>query len=107
MDRNPEVAASARDEALFDCTKPSGVPRDPSQSTVSLNSQRHAEKLPEVTGKSRENSGFLLRPEKNLENPSLTRLEARFPYHDSRAMTCSPSPRAWRPDFPGTTREAP
>ena len=28
--------------------------------------------------------GFLLRPEKGLESPS-ARLEARFPYHDSRA----------------------
>ena len=35
-----------------------------------------------------------------------TRLEARFPYHDSRAMTRSPSPLAWRPDFPGAPREA-
>ena len=29
-------------------------------------------------------------PEKDLERPSSTRLEARFPYHDSRAMTRSP-----------------
>ena len=43
--------------------------------------------------------GFLLRPEKDLESPS-ARLEARFPYHDSRAKTRSPSPCAWRPDFP-------
>ena len=28
-------------------------------------------------------------------------------YHDSRAMTRSPSTRAWRPDFPVTTRETP
>ena len=27
-------------------------------------------------------------------------------YHDSRAMTRSPSPLAWRPDFPGAPREA-
>ena len=94
--------------------RPSSIASNPVESreappkfTVSLTSKRHPEKLPEVTGKSRENSGFLLRPEKNLENPSLTRLEARFPYHDSRAMTCSPSPHAWSPDFPGTTREAP
>ena len=26
---------------------------------------------------------------------------------DSRARTRSPSPRAWRPDFPGAAREAP
>ena len=29
--------------------------------------------------------------------------EALVPSRDSRAMTCSPSPRAWRPDFPGAT----
>ena len=31
------------------------------------------------------------------------RLEDGFPYHDSRAMTRSPSPCAWTPDFPGAT----
>ena len=46
---------------------------------------------------------FLSRPEKDLESPSSTRLEAGFPYHDSRAMTRSPSPGAWTPDFPGAT----
>ena len=49
--------------------------------------------------------GFLPQPEKDLERPS-TRLEARFPYHGSGAMTRSPSPLAWRPDFPGAPREA-
>ena len=29
--------------------------------------------------------------------------EEEGPYHDSRAMTRSPSPCAWTPDFPGTT----
>ena len=32
-------------------------------------------------------------------------LQARFPYPDWRAMTRSPSPRAWRTDFPGFARE--
>src|SRR5574337_1201937 len=50
--------------------------------------------------------GFLPQPEKGLERPSSTRLKARFPYHDSRAMTRSPSPLACRPDFPGAPREA-
>ena len=45
-------------------------------------------------------------PEKHLESPS-TRLEALVPSRDSRARTRSPSPRAWRPDFPGAAREAP
>ena len=33
--------------------------------------------------------------------PEFPRLEAIVPSRDSRAMTRSPSPRAWRPDFPG------
>ena len=32
--------------------------------------------------------------------------EARFPYHGSGAVTRSPLPLAWRPDFPGAPREA-
>ena len=40
------------------CTKPSGVPRAPPKSTVCLTSQRHPEKLPEVTGTSRGNPVF-------------------------------------------------
>ena len=31
QERNPEVPASTCHEALFHCTKPSGVPRGPSQ----------------------------------------------------------------------------
>ena len=73
---------------------------------VSLASQSHHEKPPEVTCTSRGNQGFLPQPGKDLERPSSTRLEARFPYQDSRAMTRSPSPLAWRPDFPGAPREA-
>src|SRR5574341_1161200 len=63
---------------------------------VSLTSQSHHEKPPEVTCTSQGKPGFLPQPEKDLERPSSTRLEARFPYHDSRAMTRSPSPLAWR-----------
>ena len=44
--------------------------------------------------------------EKDLERPSSTRLEARVPSHGSGAVTRSPSPLAWRPDFPGAPREA-
>ena len=50
--------------------------------------------------------GFLPQPEKDLESPSSVRLEVQIPYHDKRAMTHSPSPRTWRLDFPGATREA-
>ena len=53
------------------------------------------------------NEGFPPPPKKDLESPSSTRLEALVPSHDSRAMKRSPSPRAWRPDFPGAAREAP
>ena len=51
--------------------------------------------------------GFPPPPDKDLESPSSTRLEALVPSRDSRARTRSPSPRAWRPDFPGAAREAP
>src|SRR5574340_1533811 len=50
--------------------------------------------------------GFLPQPGKDLERPSSTRLEARFPSLGSGAVTRSPSPLAWRPDFPGAPREA-
>src|SRR5574342_302925 len=50
--------------------------------------------------------GFLPQPEKDLERPSSTRLEARFPSHGSRAMTRSSSPLALGLDFPGAPREA-
>ena len=79
----------------------------PPNSTVSLTSQRHPEKLPEVTGTCGGNQGFLPQPEKDLESPSSMRLEARFCFHDSIAMTHTPSPHTWRPDFPGAIKEAP
>ena len=72
---------------------------------VSLTSQSHHEKPPEVTCTSQGKPGFLPQPKKDLERPSSTRLEARFPNYDLRAMTRSPSPFAWRPDFLGTPRE--
>ena len=49
----PEVPASPRDEALFHCSNPSGVPRGPANSTASLTSQRHPEKFPQIPGRSR------------------------------------------------------
>ena len=39
--------------------------------------------------------GFPPPPDKDLESPSSTRLEALVPSRDSRARTRSPSPRAW------------
>ena len=72
---------------------------------VSLTSQSHHEKPPEVTCTSQGKPGFLPQPEKDLERPSSTCLVARFPYYDLRAKTRSPSPFAWRPDFFGAPRE--
>ena len=53
------------------------------------------------------NEAFPPQPQKDLECPSSMPLEALVLSHDSRAMMRSPSPRARRPDFPGTAREAP
>ena len=53
------------------------------------------------------NEGFPPQPEKDLQSPSSTPLEDLAASHDSRVMTRSPSPCAWRPDFPGAAREAP
>ena len=107
QERNPEVPASTRDDTLFHCTKARESLEAPPNSTVSLTSQNHPEKLPEVTCTSRGNPGFQLRPKKDVVSPSLMHLEARFPYHDWRAMSHSPSPRPWRPDFARATLEAP
>ena len=41
------------------------------------------------------NQAFPPQPQKDLESPSSTRLEALVPSRDSRARTRSPSPRAW------------
>ena len=76
-------------------------PERPLPPPVSLTSQSHHEKPPEVTSRAQVEGtqGFLPQPEKDLERPSSTCLEARFPYHDPRSMTRSPSPLAWRSDF--------
>ena len=62
----------------------------PPNTTVSLNSQRLPEKLPEVTGTSRGNPEFPEVTRERLESHFSTSLDARFPYHDSRARTRSP-----------------
>src|SRR5574342_734492 len=104
--RPAEFHASTGDEALFPCTKPSGVPRGPSHLQfpwllrATMRSPLRSPAQVEGT------QGFLPQPEKDLERPFSTRLEARFPYHGSEAMTRSPSPLAWRPDFPRAPREA-
>ena len=87
MERNPEVPASTVKEALFQCTKPSCVRRGPCHlqfpSLLKATMRSPLRSPAQVEG----SQGFLLQPEKDLERPSSTRLEVRFPYHDSRAMT--------------------
>ena len=60
-------------------------PERPLPHPVSLTSQRHHEKPPEVTCTSRRNPGFPASTGKDLERPSSSRLEARVPSHGSGA----------------------
>ena len=61
-EREPEVPASPRDEALFHCASPSRVPRGPANPTVSLNSQRHPGRFPQIPGRGRGKRGFPAAP---------------------------------------------
>ena len=70
MERKPEVPASNRDEALFHFVKPSGVPRGPSNSSVSLTSQRHLGSSLRSPVEVEGNECFPPQPKKNLESPS-------------------------------------
>ena len=74
-ERKSEVPASPRDEPLFHCDKPSGVPRGTANSTVSLNSQRHPGKFPKVPGRSR---GKRLFPATTRERPRKTLFNASW-----------------------------
>ena len=70
------------------------------------NAKAGSQETPGVTGKfglGIWNEGGKMLTEFCQEN---ARLDARFPYHSSGAVTRSPSPLAWRPDFPGAPREA-
>src|SRR5574337_612888 len=95
----PGCPASTGDEALCQCTKPSGAPRGPSHLQfpwllrATMRSPLRSPAQVEGT------QGFLPQPGKDLERPSSTLLEARLPSHGSGAMTRSASPLAWRPDF--------
>ena len=78
--------------------RPSSIAPNPVESretppncSVSLTSQRHPETFLRSLAQVEGTKGFLPQPVKDLEGPSSTRLEVRFPYHDSRAMTRSPS----------------
>ena len=59
-------------------------------STVSLTSQRHPEKLPEVAGTSQGNPGFYAVTRERPRESFFNLFGARLPYHDLRAMTSSP-----------------
>ena len=58
QERKHEFPASTRDEALFHCTEPSGVPRGPSQLHSIPDFSEAPLDLPEITGTSRGNQGF-------------------------------------------------
>ena len=94
--------------------RPSSVAQGPAESQEAPPTPQDASPLRGTLGSSLRspaegegNECFPPPPEKDLESPSSTRLEALVPSRDSRAMTRCPSPRAWRPDFPGAAREAP
>ena len=77
--------------------RPSSIAPNPVESreappncTVSLTSQRHPYTFLRSPAQAEGSKGFLPQPVKDLESASSTRLEVRFPYHDSRAMTHSP-----------------
>ena len=74
---------------IFQCTKPSGVPRGPShlQFPWLLRATMRSPLRSPAQGKGTQ--GFLPQPGKALERPSSTRLEARFPYLGSGARHCS------------------
>ena len=69
-ERKPEVPASPQDEALFHCANPSGVPRDPANSTASLTSQRHLGSSLRSPVEVEGNECFPPQPKKDLESPS-------------------------------------
>ena len=111
--RNPKRRESLRFQPPLE-VRPSSVGQDPAESREAPPTPQDASPLRGTLGSSLRspaegegNEGFPPPPEKDLESPSSTRLEALVPSRDSRARTRSPSPRAWRPDFPGAAREAP
>ena len=75
----------------------------PPKSTVSLTSQRHPEKLPEVTGTSRENPGVPATTRERTRDSPFNACGGQIPCRDSRAMPRSRSQLKWRFDCHGTT----
>ena len=81
--------------------RPSSVAPDPAESRGAPPSPQDPPPLRGTLGSSlrssaegQGNEGFPPPPEKDLESPSSTRLEALVPSRDSRARTRSPSPHA-------------
>ena len=105
--KSPVFPASTRDEALFLCIDPSGVPRGPSNLTIFLTFHKHSENLLRSLSHFQGSQSFLLQLQKDFDIPPSTHLEARFPCSDSRAMPCSPSQLECRLNFLGVIREAP
>ena len=94
--------------------RPSSIAPNPAESREAPPTPQHPSPLRGTLGSSLRspaevegNEGFPPQPEKDLESPSSTPLEDLAASHDSRVMTSSPSPCAWRPDLPGAAREAP
>ena len=94
--------------------RPSSIAPNPAESREALPTTQHPSPLRGTVGSSLRsaaevegNEGFPPQPEKDLESPSSTPLEDLATSHDSRVMTSSPSPCAWRHEFPGAAREAP
>ena len=64
-----------------------------------LNNLRHGNDPTLIAENEEELKSLLMKVKEDSEKVGLT-------YHGSGAMTRSPSPLAWRPDFPGAPREA-
>ena len=103
-----------REQTFISCVSCSSIAPNPVESreappnsTVPLTSQRHPRSSMRSPAHVEGTQGFLPQWEKDLESPTSKCLEARLCFHGSLEMTRTPSPRTWRPDFPGAIREAP
>ena len=115
--RHPDVGVRNRRSLRFLPPlemSPSSIATNPAESREAPPTPQYPSTLRDTLGSSLKspaevegNDFFPPQPEKYLESPSSTRLEALVPSHYSRATTRSSSLRAGRPDFPGAAREAP
>ena len=100
LERNTDFLDKSLDEVYLPCSASRAIPSSPWQLEWRLDFPGATREAPGVP---RQTLRILLQLEKDLEIPSSMRLEARFPYRDSRAMPCSPSQLEWRLNFPGVT----